>query len=65
MIVPVRCWSCGKPIAQNWETFKKEVSEGKNPKEVLDNLSLTRYCCRMIFLGHIDLMGLLASYKRN
>ncbi len=64
MICPVRCWSCGKPIAHLWESFKKRVEEGENPKKVLDELGLERYCCRAVFLGHVDLLPLVSKFKK-
>ena len=36
MIIPVRCFSCGKPIGHLWEEFKKRTAEGENAKKVLD-----------------------------
>lgn len=64
MIIPVRCWSCGKPIAQNWEKYKKEVKKGKKANKVLDSLGLEKYCCRSIFLTHVDLMGEIKKFKK-
>ncbi len=64
MIIPVRCQSCGKPIAHLYEEFKKRVAEGENAKKVLDELGLERYCCRAIFLGHFDLLPLTSQFKK-
>ena len=38
MIIPVRCFSCGKPIAQLWEEFKERTEKGEDAKKVLDQL---------------------------
>ena len=65
MIIPVRCFSCGKPIGHLWEEFKKQVAEGKNPKQVLDELDLERYCCRSVFLGSTDLIELVGKFKKS
>lgn len=65
MIIPVRCFSCGKPIGQLWEQFKKEVAEGKPAKVVLDELELERFCCRAVFLGQEDLIELVSRYKKS
>ncbi len=65
MIMPVRCFSCGKPIGQLWEQFKKEVAEGKPAKQVLDEMGVERYCCRSIFLGQEDLIGLVSRFKKS
>ncbi|MEM2089477.1 MAG: DNA-directed RNA polymerase subunit N [Candidatus Pacearchaeota archaeon] len=64
MIIPIRCFSCGKPIAHLWEKFKARVEKGEDPKKVLDDLGLERYCCRAIFLGHVDLLELISKFKK-
>ncbi len=65
MIIPVRCFSCGKPVAQLWEQFQERVKKGENAKEVLDSLGLKRFCCRALFLGHVDLIDDIAKFKKN
>jgi len=65
MIIPVRCWSCGKPIAHLWEEFKDRLESGEDRKKVLDSLGLERYCCRTVFLGHVDLIDVAAQFKKD
>lgn len=55
MIIPIRCQTCGKPVGQYWERFQARVKKGESPKKVLDSLGLERYCCRSLFLTHVDL----------
>jgi DNA-directed RNA polymerase subunit N (RpoN/RPB10) len=59
-------------LADKWEYYKKEVEKlqkqanSKSPKmknfeavqtkDVLDHLGLHKYCCRRVFLGHVDLV---------
>jgi DNA-directed RNA polymerase subunit N len=64
MIIPVRCISCGKTVAHLWEAFNKRVQAGEDPKKVLDDLGLKRYCCRSLFLTHVDTYKQVAKYKR-
>ncbi|MEM4152972.1 MAG: DNA-directed RNA polymerase subunit N [Candidatus Pacearchaeota archaeon] len=64
MIIPIRCFSCGKPIAHLWKKFKERVAKGEEPKKVLDDLGLERYCCRAMFLGHADLLELTSKFKK-
>ncbi|MCW1292313.1 MAG: RpoN/RPB10 RNA polymerase subunit family protein [Candidatus Rehaiarchaeum fermentans] len=52
-MIPMRCYSCGKPISQLWEEYEKMIKD-MSPQEALDKLGLRRYCCRAIFLGTID-----------
>ena len=65
MIIPVRCWSCGKPIGDLWEEFKDRVENQKeDSKKVLDDLGLERYCCRSMFLGQVDTLELINKFKK-
>ena len=64
MIIPIRCWSCGKPIGHLWEDFKARLEKGEDRKKVLDELGLEWYCCRAIFLGHVDLIDMVAQFKK-
>ena len=63
MIIPVRCFSCGKVIGHLWEEFKERVERGEPAKKVLDELGLKRYCCRQMFLGHVDLLKEIHQFK--
>ncbi len=64
MIIPIRCWSCGKPIAHLWEEYNKRLDSGEDRKKVLDDLGLSRYCCRSMFLGQVDLIDTIAQFKK-
>ena len=63
MIVPVRCFSCGKVVGHLWEQYKERVEKGENPGKVMDDLGLERYCCRALFLGHVDLLKKVAQFQ--
>ncbi len=65
MIIPVRCFSCGKPVGHLWEEFKTRVAEGENQKKVLDELGLERMCCRSVFLGQADTIELASKFKKS
>jgi len=62
-IIPVRCFSCGKPVGHLFEDFKKRTEAGQDMKKVLDDLGLKRYCCRQLFLGHVDLSKEISDFK--
>lgn len=64
MIIPIRCWSCGKPIAQLWDEYQERVARGDDKKKILDDLGLDRYCCRAMMLGQIDLIDSASSFKK-
>ncbi|HLB69142.1 MAG TPA: DNA-directed RNA polymerase subunit N [Thermoplasmata archaeon] len=56
MIIPVRCFTCGKVVGSLWDPFVDRVREGEPPEKVLDELGLSRYCCRRMLLSNADLI---------
>jgi len=64
MIIPVRCFSCGKPVAQDWDEFVERVGKGEDPEKVLDSLGEKRYCCRRMFVSHSDIIDDIMKHKR-
>lgn len=62
MIIPVRCFTCGKLIADKWETFKERTRRGEDPKKVMDELGLERYCCRRMLLSHVNLIDEIMKF---
>ena len=74
VIIPVRCFTCGKVIGdiyddfvERYKVYKKAIDAGEKPKEtpkqILDDLGLDRYCCRRMILTHVDLIGEAAPYE--
>lgn len=56
MIIPVRCFTCGKIIGNKWEKYLNLQLIGNTEGDALDVLKLKRYCCRRMMLGHVDLI---------
>jgi len=56
MIIPVRCFTCGKVVGDKWEEFTNRVREGEDAGRVLDDLGITRYCCRRMLLSHVEII---------
>jgi DNA-directed RNA polymerase subunit N len=53
MIMPIRCFTCGKVLGSIFEEYKKRVyQKGEDPEKVLDDLGVKRYCCRRMLLSH-------------
>lgn len=85
MIIPVRCFTCGKVLGDKWNYYQKKYEEKKakmkesiekeSDKEnseydlafyenwgytdILDELGLTRLCCRRHMLGHVELINII------
>lgn len=63
MQIPVRCLSCGKVIGDKYEEFQERTEDGEDPQEVLDDLGIDKYCCRTIFVTHVDTIDEVAEHK--
>ncbi|KAJ1853354.1 DNA-directed RNA polymerases I, II, and III subunit RPABC5, partial [Coemansia sp. RSA 486] len=56
MIIPVRCFTCGKVVGNTWERYLELLEQEYSDGEALDELGLKRYCCRRMVLTHVDLI---------
>ncbi len=64
MMIPIRCFSCGKPVAHLWEDFL-ERKKKEDVKTILDDMKLERHCCRSILMGHVDLIDVTSKFKKS
>ena len=70
MIIPVKCFTCGKVLADKYRYYTLAVAQEKGDRpsayyvegakksvegEVLDRLGLTKQCCRRHMLTHVDI----------
>ena len=63
MIIPIRCFSCGGLIAHKWDEFNDKVSAGIEVSQAMDEVGLDRYCCRRMYLGHVELIHEAAPFS--
>lgn len=61
-MIPVRCFTCGRVVGSDWETFQERVRRGEDSKAVLDSLGVERYCCRRMLVSHVDLIDEVAPF---
>lgn len=64
MIMPVRCFSCGKPLAGQFTEFKERTAKGEDAGKVMDDLGVKRYCCRKMILTHVELVDDIMKYVK-
>jgi len=54
VLVPVRCFTCGRLIADKYEDYQNKIKAGEEPIKVLDELGMDRYCCRRMLLTSVE-----------
>ena len=75
MIIPVRCFTCGKVISGKWKRFQELSAAADNEpnKEeptiqqfdrghkaaILKEIGVDKICCRRHILTHVDLVDML------
>ncbi|MBS3139656.1 DNA-directed RNA polymerase subunit N [Candidatus Woesearchaeota archaeon] len=65
MLIPIRCFSCGKPVGHLHQEYLERLERGESGKKALDAVGLERYCCRALFQGHVDLIDAAAEFKKG
>ncbi|MCQ2069826.1 MAG: DNA-directed RNA polymerase subunit N [archaeon] len=59
MIIPVRCFTCGKVVGSAYPEYAKRIkmSGEEASKQILDDMGFERYCCRRMIVAHANLIG--------
>ena len=65
MIIPVRCYSCGKVVANRWDKYQSYLADGISRGDALTKVGLKRYCCRRMLLSHVDLIDKVLMYSTD
>lgn len=65
MLIEIRCYTCGLPVGHLHDDFIKRKEAGEDPKEILDSMGLTRYCCRRMIVTHCELLNETIRYSLN
>lgn len=63
MIIPVRCYTCGKVVGNKWETYKNLVDQKIDSEIIFEKLRLNRYCCKRMLSTHVDLVDKIINYN--
>ena len=54
MLIPVRCFTCNKVIASKWDKYNDLLRKGQTIEIALNEIGFRRYCCRRMFLSHVN-----------
>lgn len=51
-------------MAHLYDDFQDRVKAGQEKGKAMDELGIKRYCCRALFLGHVDLLDTVSQFKK-
>ena len=63
MIIPIRCYSCGRITANKWNMYIHKVNNGTSNKDALNELNIDKMCCRQLFLCNVELIDKINKYN--
>ena len=64
MIIPIRCFSCGKLIAHAFRPYLEAIERGERSEDAFKNLGIERFCCKRMLVSHVDLIDDLLKFPR-
>ncbi len=64
MIIPIRCFSCGKLIAHAYQPYLELIEKGERAYDAFKQLGIERFCCKRMIVSHVDLIGDLLKFPR-
>ncbi len=65
MMIPVRCFTCGKVVGDKWEEYDRRVKSGEKVSNVLDDLGLIRYCCRRMLISNVEIIDEILKFHNK
>ena len=63
MLLPVRCFSCGKVLGHLLDQYDERQKSGEDAGQILTDLKVERYCCRRMFVSHVELIDDVAPFS--
>ena len=65
MIIPIRCFTCNKILANKSEIFKKMREDNINIQEIWTVLDINKDCCKSILLSTVDALDIVLNTNVN
>jgi len=64
MIIPIRCFSCGRLIAHAYKPYLEMLEKGESAEKAFKELGIERFCCKRMLVSHVDLIDELLKFPR-
>ena len=63
MIIPVRCFTCGKVTGNKYNQYKELLAAGMQFENIMKEIGMTRMCCKEYFI-HVDCAEEFSKYTQ-
>ena len=63
MIIPIRCFTCGKVVANLWKIYNTLKEKGMSSEEIFKKMRVHRYCCKRMFIANVDLIDKIIKHS--
>ncbi|MFX0037185.1 MAG: RpoN/RPB10 RNA polymerase subunit family protein [Candidatus Hermodarchaeota archaeon] len=50
IIIPIRCFSCGKLIAHVYKPYLEMLEKGESSEKAFKELGIERFCCKRMIV---------------
>ena len=64
MIIPIRCFSCGRLVAHLYRPYLELREKGESAEDAFKELGIERFCCKRMIVSHVDLIDELLKFPR-
>ncbi|MBA7480926.1 hypothetical protein ES708_16833 [subsurface metagenome] len=64
MIIPIRCFSCGRLIAHIYKPYLELIEKGESAEDAFKELGIERFCCKRMIVSHVDLIDEMLKFPR-
>ncbi len=64
MIIPIRCFSCGRLVANIYKPYLELIEKGETAEDAFKELGIERFCCKRMIVSHVDLINELLKFPR-
>lgn len=60
---PPRCFTCNAFIGHQWKIFAEKKNQQTFYGDTLNDMGITRICCRRMLLTHVEIIEDIAMYS--
>ena len=64
-MLPIRCFSCNKVLGNYNQIFEEYKKNSNEYQDFFEKLNIKRYCCRKIFLTHVDIFKYMPVFPHE